>query len=196
MKKRISLLLSVILVFGAALPALAAEETEAGPTWQETITSVTPVGDDPWLMLELTPAGYIFTNYSIPMEYEVAFKDGTTQSVRIPRKQKIDLFQDGQYIGELFVVDTDSGVVTLYARIVFDEKTTQSVYEIGQFVFVPVEYEGETYFVPKYFPISDQPCRTEIDDSSFLARMLYPVFAFFQRILSFFSDLTYQLSQR
>ena len=195
-KKLLSLLLCAVLAFGAVLPAFAAEQTEVEPTWQDSIASVAPVGDEPWLMLELTPAGYIFTNYSIPGEYEVSFKDGSTARARIPQKQKRDLFYDGNYIGDRFDVDADGEAITLYACISFDEETKQSVFEIGQVVFAPVEYEGETYDAPWYFPISDQPCRTEIDDSSFLARILYPVFSFFQRILSFFTETRYKLSQR
>ena len=33
--------------------------------------SVTPIGE-PWVALDLMPNGYIFTDYSIPREYDVA----------------------------------------------------------------------------------------------------------------------------
>ena len=53
----------------------------------------------------------------------------------------------------------------------------------------PVEYEGEVYYRNYYYRISVEPCRTEIDDSSFLARLLYPVYAAFQKIILYFEDL-------
>ena len=194
-KKLLSMLLCAIMAFGAVIPAFAAEQPEAEPTWQNTIESVTPVGDEPYVTLELTPKGYIFTDYSIPREYDVAFKDGTSERVRIPRKEVMDLFYDGSYIGHFFDVDAGGETITLYACIVFNEETKQSVFEIGQVLIAPVEYEGEIYDGYYYFLISNESCRTEIDDSSIIARILYPIFSVFDRILRFFSEIRYRMSK-
>lgn len=183
-----SVLLVLALCVGLMLPAFAAEQTMPEPTWQNVIESITPIGE-PWVTLDLMPNGYIFTNYSIPREYDVALKDGTTQRVRIPRREVQDLFKDGMYVGHFFDVETGSETITLYALIFFDEENKQSIFEIGQVVTAPVEYEGEVYYRNYYYRISVEPCRTEIDDSSFLARVLYPIYAAFQKVIRYYEDL-------
>ena len=183
-----AVLLMLTLCVSLTLPAFAAEQPIPEPTWQNVIESITPIGE-PWVTLDLMPNGYIFTDYSIPREYDVALKDGTTQRVRIPRREVQDLFKDGMYVGHFFDVETESETITLYALIFFDEENKQSILEIGQVVTAPVEYEGEVYYRNYYYRISVEPCRTEIDDSSFLARLLYPVYAAFQKIILFFEDL-------
>ncbi len=183
-----AVLLVVTLLAGLMIPAFAAEQAIPEPTWQNVIESVTPVGE-PWVTLDLMPNGYIFTDYCIPQEYDVALKDGTTQRVRIPPREVQELFYDGNYIGRFFDVETADETITLYALIFFDEENKQSIFEIGQVVTAPVEYEGELYYRNYYHRISVAPCRTEIDDSSFLARVLYPVYAAFQKIILYFEDL-------
>ena len=174
------------------IPALAAEPAMPEPTWQNVIESVTPVGE-PWVTLDLMPNGYIFTDYSIPRDYDVTLRDGTTQRARIPWEEYLDLFEDGAYIGHFFDMETADETITLYALIYFDEENRQGFFELGQVVFVPVEYEGELYDRAYYHMISIEPCRTEIDDSSFLARLLYPVYATFQKIIWYFEELRYRL---
>ena len=67
----VMLILSLFANF--AIPVFAAEEPAAGPIWQDVvIESVEPIGDAPFLALDLMPNGYIFTDYSIPREYDVA----------------------------------------------------------------------------------------------------------------------------
>ena len=184
-----AVLLVLALCFSLTLPALAADPEMPEPTWQNVIESITPIGE-PWVTLDLMPNGYIFTNYSIPREYDVALKDGTTQRVRIPRREVQDLFSDGRHIGHYFDVETASETITLYAVIYLnDEKRQQGVFEVGQVVYIPVEYEGKTYDKPYYYLIFSEPCRTEIDDSSFLARVLYPIYAAFQKVILYFEDL-------
>lgn len=184
-----AVLLMLTLCVSLTLPAFAAEQPIPEPTWQTVIESVMPIGE-PWVTLELMPNGYIFTDYCIPREYDVALKDGTTQRVRIPRREVQDLFSDGRHIGHYFDVETASETITLYAVIYLnDEKRQQGVFEVGQVVYMPVEYEGKTYDKPYYYLIFSEPCRTEIDDSSFLARVLYPIYAAFQKVILYFEDL-------
>lgn len=186
--KLTAVLLVLVLLAGMTMPAFAAEQTIPEPTWQNVIESITPIGE-PWVTLDLMPNGYIFTDYSIPREYDVKLKDGTTQRARIPRREVQELFSDGLYIGHYLDVETADETITLYALIFFFEENKQSVFEIGQVVYVPVEYEGEMHERPYYHTISVAPCRTEIDDSSFLARLLYPVYAAFQKVILYFEDL-------
>ena len=187
--KLTAVLLAFVLLAGMTMPAFAAEQAMPEPTWQNVIESITPIGE-PWVTLDLMPNGYIFTDYSIPRDYDVALKDGTTQRVRIPRREVQDLFSDGRHIGHYFDVETANETITLYAVIYLnDENRQQGVFEVGQVVFVPVEYEGKTYDKPYYYLIFSEPCRTEIDDSSFLARLLYPIYAAFQKVIRYFEDL-------
>ena len=192
-----AVLLILLFLAGTAVPVCAAEEPAAGPIWEDVvIESVEPIGDEPFLTLDLMPNGYIITDYSIPMEYVVTFKDGSTTTVRLQREVYYDIFRDGERIGHYFDVSAGDETIILYAYIKFDEKTKQSVFDIGQVVFAFEEYEGETYIVDyDYFLISRGPCRTEIDDSSFLARLLYPVYSAFQRILQLYYSLRYRLSR-
>ena len=187
--KLTAVLLAFVLLAGMTMPAFAAEQAMPEPTWQNVIESITPIGE-PWVTLDLMPNGYIFTDYSIPRDYDVTLKDGTTQRVRIPRREVQDLFSDGRHIGHYFDVETANETITLYAVIYLnDENRQQGVFEVGQVVFVPVAYEGKTYDKPYYYLLFSAPCRTEIDDSSFLARLLYPIYAAFQKIILFFEDL-------
>ena len=66
-----AVLLTLTLCVSLTLPAFAAEQPIPEPTWQTVIESVTPIGE-PWVALDLMPNGYIFTDYSIPREYDVA----------------------------------------------------------------------------------------------------------------------------
>ncbi|MBQ5968697.1 MAG: hypothetical protein IJL52_01100 [Clostridia bacterium] len=184
----VMLILSLFANF--AIPVFAAEEPAAGPIWQDVvIESVEPIGDAPFLALDLMPNGYIITDYSIPMEYVVTFKDGSTTTARIQRYVVYDMFRDGDHIGHCFDVPAGDETITLYACIRFDEKTKQSVFEIGQVVFAFEEYEGETYIVDyDFFLISREPCRTEIDDSSWIARLLYPIYSAFQKFIALFAE--------
>ena len=194
MKKTISVLLAIIMLFaGAVIPVSADDQPSPEPTWQDYIESVTPVSDEPYLKLELTPTGYIFTDCYIPMKYDITFKDGRTERVQIPRKVYYDLFFDGYYIGHLFDVDAGDETLTLYACIYFDRDNGTCFFELGQMITVPEEYEGETYDYYYFYKISAEQCRAEIDDSSFIARILYPVYAFFENIVLFFEDLIYNL---
>ncbi len=49
-KKLLSLFLCAILTFGMVLPAFADERPAVEPTWQNTIETVTPVGDGPTVL--------------------------------------------------------------------------------------------------------------------------------------------------
>ena len=196
MKKSISLIVAVIILFAcAATPASADNQPSPEPTWQNYIDSVTPVGDEPYLKLELTPTGYIFTNYYIPMKYDVTFKDGTFERVQVPRKVYYDIFYDGYYIGHYFDVDASDETLTLFVCIDFDPDSGTAEFETGQVVTVPTEYEGEIYDYYYFYEISTEPCRVEIDDSSFIARLLSPVYSVFEKIILFFGDIMYKLSQ-
>ena len=66
-----AVLLMLTLCVSLTLPAFAAEQPIPEPTLQTVIESVTPIGE-PWVTLDLMPNGYIFTDYSIPREYDVA----------------------------------------------------------------------------------------------------------------------------
>ena len=126
---KLTAILLILTLFAAVMiPAFAAEQTMPEPTWQNVIESITPIGE-PWVTLDLMPNGYIFTDYSIPREYDVVLKVGTTQRVRIPRREVQELFYDGNYIGHFFDVETESETITLYALIFFDEENKQSIFE-------------------------------------------------------------------
>ena len=58
---------------------------------------------------------------------------------------------------------------------------------------MPEEYEGEEYDTYYYFTISVNPCKAVIDDSSFIARILYPFFSVFEKIRDFFEEIMYKL---
>ena len=175
-----SILLLLALFASFAIPVGASDRVATEPT----IESVTPRGE-PWLALELTPTGYIFTDYYIPREYDVTFKDGTTATARLPRKNYLDSFSDGFYIGSVFDVDEDN---ELYVFIEFDEETEQSTFEIGQVILEPGEYEGKPVMYRMPYLISKEPCRTEIDDSSWIARLLYPIYSAFQKFIALFAE--------
>ena len=150
MKKTISLLLSVLFIFyGAAIPVFADDQPAPDPTWQNYIESVTPVGGEPYLKLELTPTGYIFTDYYIPMKYDITFKDGTVQTAQVQRKVYYDLYYDGYYIGHCFDVDAGDETLTLFVCIDFDNETGTGLFETGQITGILKEIKMTISVLPR-----------------------------------------------
>ena len=192
MKKNIKKLLSLlcaILVFGAAVPAFAAEETGVEPTWQNTIESVTPVGDGPAVKIELTPEGYKIAECHLPQKYTVVFKDGTSTTVSI--SDEPDHFAP-LIIYENFVdVDTPDGTVTMYARVRFPGAgTAETYFSVGQYVLqgslgedgVPVAGS-----VAYEFPIFEEKCDSEIDESNSIVRILYFFYSVYLKVQKWFA---------
>ena len=62
-RKLLTLLLCVIMAFGAVLPVFADELPEVEPTRQSAIESVTPVGDEPNVKLKLSAEGPVGFNH-------------------------------------------------------------------------------------------------------------------------------------
>ena len=177
-QKLLSLLLCAVMAFGAVLPAFAAEKTGVEPTWQETIASVTPVGDGPAVKIKLTPEGYKIAECHLPQKYTVAFKDGTSTTVSI--SDEPDHFAPGVIYENFFDVDTPDGTITLYARVRFPNVgTAETNFSVGQYVLqgslgedgVPVAGS-----VAYEFPIFEEKCESEIDESNFIVRILYSLY--------------------
>ena len=131
-KKLLSLFLCAILTFGMVLPAFADERPAVEPTWQNTIETVTPVGDEPFVKLQLTPEGYQITECRLPQQYTVAFKDGTSKTVSISGEP--DHFIPLYVYENYFDVETPDGVITLYAAVNFYADSKEARFSVGQYV--------------------------------------------------------------
>ena len=187
LKTILSFLLCAVVAFGAALPAFAAGQTEVKPTWQDTISSVTPVGDGPTVKLELTPEGYKISECSLPQQYTVAFKDGTSKTVSISGEpdQFIPLYVYENY----FDVGTPDGVITLYAAVNFYADIKEARFSVGQYVLdgtlgedgQPVAGSGVYEF-----PIMEEKCESEIDEGNFIVRILYRLYTLWLKIENWF----------
>ncbi len=187
-KKLLSLLLCAVMAFGAVVPAFAAEQARVEPTWQNTIESVTPVGDAPSVKIRLTPEGYVIDTCRLPQQYDVVFKNGTSVSAQITGEPSH--FAPLVY-ENFFDVETPEGTVTLYARVMFPGVGTKEInFSVGQYVLqgsldsdgVPVA--GSSVYE---FPIIEEPCEPEIDEGSFIVRILYFFYSIYQKIANWFS---------
>lgn len=186
-KKLLSLFLCAILTFGMVLPAFADERPAVKPTWQNTIETVTPVGDEPFVKLELTPEGYKITECRLPQKYTVAFKDGTSKTVSISGKP--DHFIPLYVYENYFDVETPDGVITLYAAVNFYADIKEARFSVGQYVLDgtlgddgrPVAGSGVYEF-----PILEEKCESDIDEGNFIVRILYRLYTLWLKIENWF----------
>lgn len=185
-KKLLSLFLCAMLAFGAVLPAFAAEQSQVGPTWQNTLESVTPVGEGPYVKIRLTPGGYKIEECRLPQRYDVVFKDGTSACAQISTEPSH--FAPFVIYENFFDVETPEGTVTLYARVMFPGVgVKETEFSVGQYVLdgslgddgVPVA--GSRVYE---FPIFEEPCESEVDEGSFIVRTLYYLYSVFLKIQS------------
>lgn len=187
LKTILSFLLCAVMAFGVVLPAFAAGQTEVKPTWQDTISSVTPVGDGPTVKLELTPEGYKIAECKLPQTYTVAFKDGTSKTVSISGEP--DHFIPLYVYENYFDVETPDGVITLYAAVNFYADIKEAHFSVGQYVLdgtlgddgQPVAGSGV-----HEFPILEEKCESEIDEGNFIVRILYRLYTLWQKIENWF----------
>ena len=186
--KLLSVLLCVLLLFNAALPALAADRQEVEPTWQDTIESVTPVGDEPYVKLKLTPEGYKITECRLPQRYDIVFKDGTSASVQIGEDPShfVPLILYENYVD----VETPEGTIMLYARVSVSQTDPKAAYfSVGQYILQGTVGEdglpaagSEVYM----FAISGESFEAEVDEGNIITRILHLCYSAWQKIESWF----------
>ena len=181
--KLLSLLLCVILAFGAVLPAFAAGKTEVKPTWQNTVETVKPAGDAPFVKIKLTYEGYKIEECRLPQQYEIVFKDGTKQNARIGSEPSH--FAPMAVYENYFDVKTPDGTITLYARVAFSgEDETDMVFSVGQYILDGSLREDGTPAPGSMvyeFPIIEEKCETEVDKSNFFVRTVYFFYSLYLR---------------
>ncbi len=182
--KLLSLLLCAVMAFGAAIPAFAAGQAEVVPTWQNTIASVTPVGDGPQVKIKLTAEGYKITECRLPQRYDVVFKNGSSAVGQISTEPSH--FAPLQVYENFFDVETPDGTITLYAKVMFPGVGAKELnFSVGQYILdgslgddgLPVA--GSRVYE---FPIIEEPCEPEIDEGSFITRILYFFYSAYLKI--------------
>ncbi len=186
-KKLLSLLLCGVLPLFVFLPAFAAGQPKPEPTWQNTIESVTPVGDKPFVKLKLSAEGYKITECRLPKQYDVVFKDGTSTSVQITDEPSH--FVPLQTCETYFDVETPDGTVTLYAAVTFNSETKEAYFSVGQYMLdgtlgedgLPVAGSGVYEF-----QITGDKCESEFDDANFFVRILYFFYKIYLKVQSWF----------
>ena len=187
-RKIISLLLCGVLLLCAVIPAFAWEWPEIEPDWDNYVESVTPVGDEPYMKIKLTPKGYVFEDHYLPPRYDVVFKDGSSQSYTI--SDRSTEYVEGYYYASYFDVDTADGPITLYAAVQLRPGTKQGLFVIGQHIEVDLtDDDGKPFKGYVNYAITAEECRTEIDEGSFIVRVLYSVYSLFQKIRNMFAGL-------
>ena len=184
-KKLLSVLLCAVFAFGAALPVLAAVQTRTvEPTWQNTIESVTPVGDAPYVKIRLSAEGYKIEECRLPQRYDVVFKDGTSVSAQISAEPSH--FAPLVVYENYFDVETPEGPITLYAKVMFSGTGTKElVFSVGQYLLdgslgddgVPIA--GSMVYE---FPILEEPCEPEVDEGGLFTRILYFFYSAYQKV--------------
>lgn len=174
-RRLFSVLLCFVLLTGAVSPAFAADLPEVEPTWQNTIKSVTPVGDGPDVKIKLTYEGYKITECRLPSQYDIVFKDGAKTSARI--SEEPSHFAPGNIYENFFDVETPDGTVTLFSRVIFaGSDVTEMYFSVGQYILqgalgddgVPVA--GSSVYE---FPIFEEACEPEVDDANFFVRIVH-----------------------
>ena len=188
-KKSLSVLLCVVMAFIVIIPVFAAGQTEVKPTWQNTVASVTPIGDGPTVKLELTPEGYKIAECRLPQKYTVAFKDGASKTVSIPGEP--DHFIPLYVYENYFDVETPDGVITLYAAVNFYADIKEARFSVGQYVLdgTPGEDGQPAAGSGVYeFPILEEKCESEIDEGNFIVRILYRLYTVWLKIENWFAQ--------
>ena len=194
-KKILAVLLCALMAFGAALPAFADEPAGAEPTWQNTIASVTPLGDAPYVKLKLTAEGYKITECRLPQEYEVVFKDGTSVKKQITGEPShtapLILYET------YFDVETAEGTITLYAKVMLAyEGAKEAYFSVGQYVLQGSMREDGTPAAGSEvyeFPILEEPCEAETDEGGFFTRVLYFFYRIYLKAQRWFVSLFHKL---
>ena len=183
-KKLLSILLCATMGFGAAIPAFAAAQPKVEPTWQNTIDSVTPVGDAPYVKIKLTAEGYKIEECKLPQQYDVVFKDGTTASAQITAEPSH--FAPLEIYENYFDVETPEGTVTLYAGVTISKTNAKEAYfSVGQYVLdgslgedgVPVA--GSSVYE---FPILTETFEADVDEGNLFTRILHFFYSVYQKI--------------
>ena len=187
-EKILSVLLCAVMAFGAVLPVFASAQTGVLPTWQNTVETVTPVGDGPYVKIKLTPEGYKIDECRLPQQYDVVFKDGATTSVRI--SDEPSHFAPMAVYENFFDVETPEGTITLYARVTLSSgDAKETAFSVGQYILqgslgddgVPVA--GSSVYE---FPIFEETCESEIDEGNLIVRILYFFYSGFLKIQKWF----------
>lgn len=187
-RKLLTLLLCVIMAFGAVLPVFADELPEVEPTRQSAIESVTPVGDEPNVKLKLSAEGYKIEECTIPMRYDIVFKDGTSTSVQLSGEPShfIPLYAYEYY----FDVETPDGVISMYAGVKFYSDVKEAYFSVGELVFeqgslgkdgVPVL--GSSWYE---VPIEEEKCDAQIDESNIIVRIMYFFYSVYLKVQKWF----------
>ena len=198
-KKLLSLLLCGVLLLCSVFPVFARTEIvweEAVPTWQNYIETITPVGETPYMKLKMTPKGYVFTDCYIPLQYDVAFKDGTTETFRISSQPDVYYDADVGY-GDVsyynyFTVGTDDEELYMVVGLDYDESKKQGLFFIEQIVEVDITVNGTPATGWTSGPILTEICETETDDGNYLTRLLYAFYSLFWETRIFFGTLSDQ----
>lgn len=184
----ISLLLCAALAFGAVLPAFAAKQSEVKPTWQNAIESVTPVGDEPFVKLKLSPEGYKITECRLPQTYTVTLKDGTSKNVSISGEP--DHFIPLHIYENFFDVETPEGTITLYAGVTIPYVgAKETVFSVGQYVLDGTLGEdgmptaGSSVYE---FPILEEHCTPETEKAGIIVRILFFFYTGYLKVKSWF----------
>ena len=189
--KCLAVLLCAVMALGMLLPVFAADRDAPGPTWQDTIESVTPVGDEPFVKIKLTAEGYQITECRLPQQYDVLFTDGTAQSLYITGEPSH--FAPLQVYENFMDVETPGGTVTLYAKVMFRGlDTTETVFSVGQYVLQGSLREDGTPAagsVVYEYPILEEPCRTEVTKGSIFTRALHFFYGLYRKAESWFLRL-------
>ena len=185
-KKLISLLLCVVMAFGAAIPVFAEEQPKTEPTWQNTIASVTPVGDAPYVKVKLSAEGYKIEECKLPQQYDVVFKDGTSTSVQISTEPSH--FAPFVVYENFFDVETPDGTVTLYAGVrVTQHDAKEAYFSVGQYVLdgsLGEDGEPVAGSMVYEFPIVTETFDAEVDEGNIITRVLYFFYSVYQKIES------------
>ena len=185
-KKLLSILLCVIMAFGAAIPAFAAAQPKVEPTWQNTIESVTPVGDGPYAKIKLTAEGYKIEECRLPQQYDVIFKDGTSTSVQIASEPSH--FAPLVVYENFFDVETPEGTITLYAGVnVTQHDAKEAYFSVGQYVLdgsLGDDGEPVAGSMVYEFPILTETFEAEVDEGNLFTRILHFFYSLYQKIES------------
>ena len=183
-KKLLSILLCATMGFGAVIPAFTAAQPEVEPTWQNTIESVTPVDDEPYVKIKLSAEGYKIEECKLPQQYDVVFKDGTSVSAQITAEPSH--FAPLEIYENYFDVETPEGTVTLYTGVTISKTNAKEAYfSVGQYVLdgssdedgIPVA--GSSVYE---FPILTETFEADVDEGNLFTRILHFFYSIYQKI--------------
>ena len=127
-------LLAAVLAIAALFPLRAfADDLPCLPceAWEGDFAAIAPIGDAPWAKVRLTPTGAEITERYFPAQYEVVFKDGSSETVSAENCEETTVGGYAPMIRITFDAEINGETFTFFAEIMYHESEQNCSFRAG-----------------------------------------------------------------